>query len=564
MRWMGCLLLILSAPSWAEGEKVPYRGPFRKAVDEGGAVSITIPKRWADKERAGEMLIHVMGAGGHDITVTRESGQGDVDALRDRYLQHDNGRYAGSSVKKIEEPYFGYRLHIPEKKQVVVRAFASQGNAGLILTITSRDARYDKLYKDKLAWVASTLTVDGSRTGGYSDSGGSSGLPGRFWDESGAVSIVAPGGWRPIELQGDEVLCVARRGKAGEPRLFVNKLIGAGSASLAITKIARDWKVSYKNARFERLEGDPPRMVVHGRDGDWVDYIVGSFDGQVAYAVRLTTRRGSYDKLRPVADAAAKSIAFATAPWFEPTPPSRDLTEEYKKVLVLHAAAEQSGSLEKIGAEFDGFLKVWSKVGVGFNRRAPPLAVVVCAREDFAEDSNHFGRQPAAYDRGNRCVVVTPMPSKKPEPWRGALYAAFAEACLHRDLKAPPPPWFRLGLAACLRAAGQSDGKASAEIPEYAGRLQQRLGSNTPETIARVAKWTEGNFRRDATLDKGAHAWGYVHLMLFGKGKVAGTYKKWKKALAKARNSAPPFKPKKSDGAAELKAHIEKEWGAGG
>ncbi|MHC4941133.1 MAG: hypothetical protein ACYTHK_19530 [Planctomycetota bacterium] len=559
MRW--CLILILAAPAFAED--IPFSGAMRKASAEDGAVTITVPKRWTDKEKAGDMLIRVYatGSGGHDITVTRESGQGDVDGLRDRYMEHDTSKNAGSSVQKVDEPYFGYRLEIPDRKLTVVRAFAAQGNAGLILTITSRSANYDKYYAKKLAWVASTLTVDGTRTGGYTDSG-PSGLPRRYWDDAGAVSIVAPAGWKKIERQGDELVCIARRGKSGEPRLFVNRMTGSASATLALQQVARDWGVNFKKMKSEMLEGNPPRMVVRGREGDWIDYFVGAFDGDVGYTVRLTVRRGSFDKLTPVADAAAKSIAFTNAPYSDPTPPDRDITEDHKKVLTLHAAAEQSGAMGKVGAQFDLFLRVWTRHGVGYDRRAAPLHVVLAAAEDFGPSSSYFGAAPAVYDRASRCIVATPMPKEKVEEWRAALYAAFAEACLHRDLKAQPPVWYRRGLVSCMYAAGLSGGKPDAEIPEYAGRLTQRLGASNPETIMKVWKWTEGDFRKDPTVDRRAHAWGYVHLMLFGKGKVAGAHKKWKKQLPKARNKPPPFVLKGSDGASDLKAHIEKKWGS--
>ena len=78
MRWLGCLItgLVLAAASNAEDEKPPYRGALRKAADEEGTVSITVPKGWTDKEKPDGTLIHVYATagGGHDIAVTREAG----------------------------------------------------------------------------------------------------------------------------------------------------------------------------------------------------------------------------------------------------------------------------------------------------------------------------------------------------------------------------------------------------------------------------------------------------------------------------------------------------------
>jgi len=568
MRWFGLLLagLLLPAPATAEETDSPFRGKLRQASDETGVVSITVPERWTDKERGGDILIRVYatGGGGHDIMVIREAGQGDVDALRDRYLEHDNGRYPGSSVEKLAEPYFGYRLHDPARKQVVLRAFATHGSTGIILSISSRDARYDQLYKEKLAWVASTLTVGGKRRGGFPSSGSGGGkLPRRCWDESGTVSVVAPAGWAPIELQGDELLCIARRGGKTEPRLFVNRWEGAESASLALTKIARDWKANFKTARFERMGDDPPRMIVRGRDADWVDYFIASFDGKVGCTVRLTARRGGFDDLREVADEAAQSLAFLHAPYFEAKPPGRDISKEYKDLVVVHAKAELAGDLETMGKEFEGFLKAWKRHGVDIDRRAAPLHVVLSNESEFRELSGYFGEPPAQYDRARRCVTVLPPPNDGAAEWRGAVYRAFAEAMLHRDLTVAPPPWFRRGLADCLRAAGAA-GEAEGEIPEYVGRLQQRAGESKPDPLPAVLGWSEGDFRSDASLDKAAHAWGYLHLMKFGRGSLSSDYKKWQKSLEKARNTAPAFSSKKADEApAELAGHVAKTWGGG-
>jgi hypothetical protein len=316
---------------------------------------------------------------------------------------------------------------------------------------------------------------------------------------------------------------------------------------------------------MERLPGDPPRLLVKGRQGDSVDYFIGLANGDEGYTLRLVVREGSYERVRSIADEMAESVVFTTAEWKDPKSPGLDLDRLHRKALRLHGAAESAGSLDEVAAEFDRFANQWKRLGFALDRKAPPLHLIVCAEEDFAGTSSFFGEPPAAYNRQSCIVVTVPPPSDDAarDEWRGALDAALTEAVLHRDLKAAPPPWFRRGVASCMRSSGLRKGKPDAEVPALVGILVQRTGDKLPERLATVMAWTEGDYLRDDSSEKQAHAWGYVHMMLFGKGALPNAYKKWRKSMLSATKRAPAFDVGKYDKDAEdLQAFVSKSWGA--
>ena len=51
-----------------------------------------------------------------------------------------------------------------------------------------------------------------------------------------------------------------------------------------------------------------------------------------------------------------------------------------------------------------------------------------------------------------------------------------------------------------------------------------------------------------------------MHLMLYGKSSLGAMYKRWAKALSKARGSTPEFQPKYDKAEADLKKHAFKHW----
>jgi len=562
------LVAVVGVVDSVAGEETdsPYRGELRESIDAEGRISITVPVLWMDKELAQDQVLRVYarGGGGHDIMVERRKNQADVDELRDAFLKHDAAAMAGSTVKKIGTPFFGYRVMAPAQKRVILRAFAADGPDGLVLTISSRFARYEQLYAEKLAWVASTLKVAGVRTGtGAGDSVGTSGVQ-RIHDKDGLFSVLAPPGWKAAELKGDESLSIAPGGRATGARILVKYWGDNSNASLVLTKVASHWKQNHRAAALERLQGDPPRLIAKGRQGDSIDYFIGIANGAKGYTVRLVVREGSYERLRTIADEMANSLVFLTAQWSEPVAPDLDLNRMHRKTLGLHGAAEQAGSLDVVASEFDRFVKQWKRFGFGFDRKAPPIHVVVCAADDFDGTASLFGSPPAGYNRQDRLIIVIPPPAdpRKLAEWRGALDYALTEALLHRDLKVSAPPWLRRGLANCMRASGLQSGKPDGEVPALVGMLLLRSGKKWPERLVTVRGWSEGDFLRDELQDKQAHAWGYVNFMLFGKGALSNTYKKWKKALLKATRRVPKFDVKKySSEQPDLQAYVAKRWG---
>ena len=569
MHWMRGVLaaiVLVCGAARGEDEKPPFRSELREALDAEGRISITVPKRWTDKELAeGQVLnVYALGGGGHIITLIREGGQGDTDALRERYLKHDGGRFPGSTVKKMSEPYFGYRLHSKAQKRMVVRAFAGDGNDGLILTIVSRDAYYDRAYAKQLAWVAGSLKVAGRKTGSGGSGAGASGAQ-RLYDKSGAFSFIAPPGWKAVEPDDEEIFVVAPGGRSRGIRIVFHSWGNSMTASLVLTKVASRWKTSYRGVRMERLKGAPPRMVVRGRQGESVDYLIGLDDGDTGYTLRLIANDASFERTRSVADEMAHSIAFTRARWKAPAPPETEITSDHKKMLTVHAAAETAGAVDPIKVEYDRFVKLWPRLGTKIDRKAPPLHILVCAEDEFAATANRYGEVPAAYDRLSRMVVVIAPPKDAAQraDWRGALAYAITEATLHRDLRVAPPPWFRRGLAGCMQGAarGESKGKGSEEVPVLVGRLLAKGSETVPERLAAVMAWSEGDYIADKTLDKQAAAWAYVNMMIFGKGALPNAYRKWKKSMFKANRKLPKFVLKKYDKEAEdLKAHIAKQW----
>ena len=554
-----------AAMASAEEAKSPFRGEMRRAVDEDGRISITVPKRWTDKELAeGQVLrVYALGSGGHDIKIERRQGEGDVSRMRDEFLKHDSAALPGSTVKKYASPFFGYRVDAPGQQRVVLRAFAPDGNDGLVLTITSRFAHYEKLYWKYLSWVAGSLTVEGRPTGNTDGGGDAATGARRIHDKDGKFSVLAPAGWKPTEAKEYELLSLSPGGRARGTRILVDDLGDSTTDSLVLTKIATEWKRNYPGAVMKRLPGDPPRLLVKGRQGDSVDYFIGLANGDHGYSMRLIVREESYERTRSIADEMARSLVFTESSWQEPQSPEKDLDRLHRKSIRLHGAAEFAGHLDELAAEFDRFMGQWKRLGFPVDRKAPPLHALVCPEGEFAATANLFGEPPAAYDRLTRIVVVVPPPSEDAPraAWRGAVDAAFTEAILHRDLNVPAPAWFRRGLAHCMRSSGLQNGKPDGAVPALVGVLAERAGDKPPEPLATVLAWTEGDFLRDDSSEKAAHAWGYTHLMLYGRGGLPNAYKKWRKSLLKANRKTPAFKVGKYEkDAADLQAYIQKHW----
>jgi hypothetical protein len=228
----------------------------------------------------------------------------------------------------------------------------------------------------------------------------------------------------------------------------------------------------------------------------------------------------------------------------------------------VHAKVEQAGTIPEVVKLLRGFEKDWRRVGLGDAKKPPPIHILVAADEAFAETSHGFGERPAAYDRSTCMVVVAPRPADRGlhDGWRGDIYAALAEASLHRDMAGKVPPWLRAGLAACLEAAGRSDKGPDEPHPAYVKVLDNRAATEQLTPLAEVLARTNADYFMAETPVNHAMAWGYTHLMLFGSGTLPGIYRKWKKAAERARRGMPAFElGDYTGGVADLTKHIERE-----
>jgi hypothetical protein len=555
------LLVLLGLAAAQEND--PFKGDARDVVDAAGRVKITVPKSWTDADLSGTIVIHIrapLQRGGHDLLVTREEGQSDVDKQRDRYLQYDGGRFPGADVQKLSEPFFGYRIQDAKKNEVLVRAFADDGADGIVVSVMSRHQNYDAYHRELIeAVVASLAPVKGADAKGEDKE--DEGLR-RVHDEQGRVSIVVPALWKPVEAaDGGEWLAVALKGAKTGPRLAVRNWGGPSSAALTLTKLFTQWKRVYAGVTSQILEGEPPRMLVQGRVEGSLDYLIAFENRNEGYTLQLTVREGSYEKLRDLADQVAKTLVFADAPWAAPDAPEGAPAGAYRKEVAVHAAAGLEEAAAGVVKALPAFAKAWAAVGLGDAAKKPPLAVSVVPEERFAAESGWFGGPPCAYDRSRRVVAILPPP---PEDeglglWRGRLYAALAEAALHRDLPSPPPPWLRAGLLACMDAAGQS-GSPEEGHPAHASRLTSKVAADGHRTLKTVLATTNADLLGNDAPDATMYAWGYTHLFLFGKGTPSNVYRRWVKDVEKGKETTPldlgPYERVEQD----LKEHVLKRW----
>ena len=528
-------------------------------------ISITVPADWKSMEIAGSMIIRVVAPGaygGHDFRVEREEGQEDVDKQRDRYLDYDSANAPSGTVQKKTKPYYGYRINDADKNRILIRAFITDGSDGLVLTCTSRFQYYDKLWAAKIEEVIASLDISGATTGRPELEGDLR----RLFDRKARASFVAPGIWKPLTPQfDDELLFVCLKGSKTGPRFTLKEWPGKGNTGLLLLKVGGQWKRSYANVTIKRLSGDRPRMIVKNRVPGSVDYVQAFASEGNGFTFTLTVREGSFEKFRTVADKLAESLVFTGGPFEAPAAPHEDVRELYRKLIAVNASAELSGAVDRVLKVLPGFDKNWSRIGMPVSRNAPPLEVMIVSAKSFTEQSHFFGDPPVAYDRSRRVVVVTPPPKdsrSRMEMWRGRLYAALTENILHRDVQASVPPWFRAGLMTCMDAAGRSGKGADQPHPAFVDRLVVLVDTDAHKSLPDVLKMTEADVLLADKPEMRILAWGYTHLMIFGKGSLGGLYKRWKKALSKAYEKAPEFDLKKYVKSKEdLKKHVFKHWG---
>jgi hypothetical protein len=559
-RWLACLAL--AAVAAAQGKPDP-KDATRELKGPAGRIVITVPATWRSHPPSGSIILRAIAPGaygGHDLIIVREELQADVDKQRDRYMEYDGGKYGGGEFKKISEPFFGYRLNIPEQNRVVVRAFVTDGNDGLVLSISSRLQFYDKYWAKKVFDALASLKIGSG--GAVTEHPEQAGESRRVFDKTGQVSVVAPGVWKSLETETEEeLLFLGLKGTRKGPRIRIVDEGGPTNASLVLLKVAGQWRKAYGSIAQKRVGIDPPALLVKNRKEGWVDYLIAFAARSHGYTMRLSVREGSFERFKELANRMAGTVAFMNGAYAPSAKMPGDLTVEHKKTAVLHMPAEQASAAGKITPQLSGFQRQWNRIAVSKAQKAP-LHIVITDAESFPETSHGFGEKPAAYDRLICAVVTLPPPSLKENVplWRGRLYAALAEAVLHRDLKVAPPPWLLAGLTACSEAAGRSGKGPSEGHPGLVKLLELKTATDSHMPLKQVLKLTHTDMATDPK--NLTMAWGYTHLMNFGGGTLASTYKRWRKVLAKAKTSVPKFDLKKYDRAEEdLKRHVFKLWG---
>ncbi|MCK6459993.1 MAG: hypothetical protein L6Q95_08885 [Planctomycetes bacterium] len=529
----------------------------RTVRDAAGRLEITVPVSWEDQAVAEGQLIHLYArqGGGHVLTVTREAGQAEVDKQRDRYMAHDAASHPGAEFQKIADPFFGYRMNDQAKNRVYLRAFLRDGADGLVATVSSRFHAYDTAYAAHTIAALGTFRLVAAA--GPAAAPEAAPVPSRrIFDRSGLFSFVAPSEWKPITAEEGERLALGLKGASTTASLRVVEEGENDNPTLVLLTIQGRIKKDYAGAVAERAGTDPPTLLVKNRKEGWVDYMIAFAAGGRGYTLRLAAREGAFEGVRPVADAMAKSLVLMGSPYREPAGLPGDAFGDARKGLVVHAPVGDAAAAERIAREAAAFEKDWGKIAPAF-RKGVALHAVLAKPEAFPEASHGFGDVPAAYDR-LACAVVSVAPPDEREAqdrWRGRLFAALAEAALHRDLAVAPPPWLLAGLTACMEAAGRTgEGPAAKHFA-----LLTPLDVEKPAPLSDVLAYAYSDVVAGETLSPLAMSWGYTHLMLFGKGPLRSAYAKWARELAKATKAAPPFDPGKPDAQAELKRHVERE-----
>lgn len=112
------------------------------------------------------------------------------------------------------------------------------------------------------------------------------------------------------------------------------------------------------------------------------------------------------------------------------------------------------------------------------------------------------------------------------------------------------------GLSACMEAAGRTGEGPQATHFALRPLLEIESRVKLPDVLA----FSYSDVLQGDTLEPLALAWGYTHVMLFGKGTLRSLYQKWARELAKATRAAPAFElGKYAEADAELMKHVERE-----
>ncbi|MFQ5845677.1 MAG: hypothetical protein ACE5JG_11890, partial [Planctomycetota bacterium] len=138
---------------------------------------------------------------------------------------------------------------------------------------------------------------------------------------------------------------------------------------------------------------------------------------------------------------------------------------------------------------------------------------------------------------------------------------SLAAAVLHRDLQVPAPAWVREGVCACLEAAGRTGKGADTRHPALAPILMRNLHAQSETTLDQLTAVSPREFYGDDGPRWRAMAWGYVHLMRFGRGPLPTLFKRWRRELERATGRVPPFPTDKvKSDVEELRKHARRRW----
>jgi len=566
-----CLVLPLAfaVPAAAQGDD-PFKGRTRDEMDDEGHVIVTVPERWIKRPPSGAQILNLLAdslarQGGHVMTIQREDWQSNEVENRERYLKYDSAKDSEARIQKIDEPFIGYRIDIPKKRQIFLRRFLADGGDGLIITVVSgMRSTYDKVWlRQLMAVVASVRIGDGTATT-KGPAGTASSAPVRLADWQHRVSLVVPGSWKRVPSDDADVWLVL---KSGSGTLSFKNEGETFSASRVLGKLLSRLKRVYGSVIGTMMGDNPPRMLIKNRKPGYVQYVFGYEANGIGYSLTLQVRDSVFAKQRKFGDQVAETVVLQNSPYegfeatgFEPG----DLKETpYKKLLRVFASDAKAGAA--ITAHLAAFEKSWSKMGAGDWRKAPPMGLLVVAAAAMQEKSHHFGTKHATYDMSRQMIVATTPPEDADAlaAWRGRLYMALARGLQHRDLPVPPPAWYRVGVLACMEAAGRSGGEARGPHPELLEMLRTRIAADTVVGFANVIAWTNKDFAESEKADLRATAWGYTHLMHYGRGSMATQFKRWIKAYSAKKNKTVPefdvakFKNDKK----ELLKHLAKAFG---
>ncbi|MCZ6785537.1 MAG: hypothetical protein O7E54_00085 [Planctomycetota bacterium] len=553
-------LLAVAGTASAEGDD-PFKGATKQVSDEKGFITITVPETWAAQPAKAPVIVYMRALsrqGGHVLMVTREEGFADTEANRERYLKYDAAKDDTARIQKIEKPFVGYRIDMPKIRRIVIRAFLGDGDSGIILTLKTRlREAYDQVYARQILAVLGSARLMGGKEGEETVSGDRR----RVFDKKRRVSLVVASHWRPMDGSNvDEWLVLARTGgRSG--KLTFKRFREAANDNRVLGKYWVHLKKNYAGVSYQSMGDDPPRMLVRNRRPGYVEYVTAYENRGMGYVLVLTVKEAEFAKRRAFADEVSRTVLLLGGAYAPPEAPE-GTPVPYKRLINVYGDAKLKDAMDAVAAEGEAFENGWKKLGVGNWKKAPPLIVRVVSPDAFNDASHFFGDRFAVYDPSARVIVATPPPEGADlAHWRRRFLAALAADALHRDVPVEVPAWLREGLMACMEAGGLANAAPDAKHPELWPLLKAKLDVDDTPSLPEAMLWSASDFLAEEKPERRAVAWGYVHLMVYGRGMVPTFYKRWLKELLAAKRKAPPLDMGKyNKERRDLDKHARKKW----